>query len=114
MPTTDKPHYKVFDFYSGIGGFHQGMAKTGLSFEVVQAFDMNANANKVYSLNYGVTPSIKNISFLKVEDVDDKADIWLMSPPCQVYTSNFSRIPEKGCVKRMMHDQILSCHFWTC
>ncbi|KAJ3268079.1 C-5 cytosine-specific DNA methylase [Terramyces sp. JEL0728] len=78
----------VLDFYSGIGGFHFALKKLGYNVNVLQAFDMNLNANQVYALNFpNVAINHLNIGFLKSKDLDDyDADLWVMSPPCQPYS----------------------------
>ncbi|CAG8719051.1 4745_t:CDS:2, partial [Dentiscutata erythropus] len=60
--------------------------------EVIGAFDINTTANTIYKYNFekNGSPSIlhqRNIESLPLEYYDSyKADIWLMSPPCQPYT----------------------------
>ncbi|KAJ3253316.1 C-5 cytosine-specific DNA methylase [Boothiomyces macroporosus] len=78
----------VLDFYSGIGGFHFALQQLGIEYKVLQAFDMNLNANHVYKLNFPqVHINHLNIGFLKSAVLDDyNADLWVMSPPCQPYS----------------------------
>ena len=54
----------------------------------VGSFDVSTAANEVYSANYpGHPPSQKPIESLSPSKLDElRADLWLMSPPCQPYT----------------------------
>lgn len=55
--------------------------------EIVEAFDINDRANDVYQHNFGHRPSQGNIQSLTSLELDKyRADVWLMSPPCQPYT----------------------------
>ena len=38
---------KAIEFYSGIGGFHYGLLLSGVNSIVIQAFDINLNANEI-------------------------------------------------------------------
>uniref|UniRef100_A0A0G4FW83 DNA (cytosine-5-)-methyltransferase n=1 Tax=Chromera velia CCMP2878 TaxID=1169474 RepID=A0A0G4FW83_9ALVE len=54
---------------------------------IVAAFDINVHANKTYALNFKEQPRTKSIENLKSEDLSRlKAEVWVMSPPCQPYT----------------------------
>jgi tRNA (cytosine38-C5)-methyltransferase len=77
---------KVLDFYSGIGGFHYALDNIIKSMQI-HAFDMNENANEIYKRNFNSQPNSRNILFFPLEYFNDfKADLWLMSPPCQPFT----------------------------
>ena len=82
---------KILDFYSGIGGFHQALHELGMLFQIIGAFDMNENANKVYQQNFGISVSKKNIGHLVQHDIDGVASMWLCSPPCQPYSRKGER-----------------------
>ena len=79
---------KVLEFYSGIGGMHYALKKSGVNFEVIGAFDINTNANTVYRHNFPEAKLMqKNLEGLTVKDLDKlSAQCWTMSPPCQPYT----------------------------
>ncbi|KAJ8327221.1 hypothetical protein O5D80_004628 [Batrachochytrium dendrobatidis] len=91
--SNSKPPIKVLEFYSGIGGFHAALSKTHIAFQVLQAFDMNINANLVYQTTHPTVPvSVRNIGFLSPIDLDAfQADMFLLSPPCQPYSRKGSR-----------------------
>ncbi|CAG8569889.1 10802_t:CDS:2, partial [Scutellospora calospora] len=84
--------HRILEFYSGIGGMHYAFKESGIIGEVVAAFDINTTANIIYRHNFekNVTSSIvhqRNIESIPLEYYDSyKANIWLMSPPCQPYT----------------------------
>ncbi|EPS73272.1 hypothetical protein M569_01482, partial [Genlisea aurea] len=90
--------WRVLEFYSGIGGMRYSLEKAGVDAMVVEAFDINEVANDVYEHNFGHRPYqanfiflhinfIGNIQALRAADLDNyKAEVWLLSPPCQPYT----------------------------
>ncbi|KAG9290915.1 hypothetical protein G9A89_011065 [Geosiphon pyriformis] len=81
--------YRVIEFYSGIGGMRYAFDLSGYSGTITAAFDINTTANHVYLHNFGSDAPVKqrNIEALPLAYYDTlKADIWLMSPPCQPYT----------------------------
>ncbi|KAL6073847.1 C-5 cytosine-specific DNA methylase, variant 4 [Balamuthia mandrillaris] len=85
--TNKKQTLRVLEFYSGIGGMRYSLLQSGVAATVVQAFDMNQVANRVYSHNFGEEPSSKAIEHLTVEELTRyEADLYLLSPPCQPYT----------------------------
>eukprot|EP01035_Chromulina_nebulosa_P018022 gene18022-23663_t len=65
----------VYEFFSGIGGMRLALPDVvrGIPIKRIEAFDCSEVAN--------------DIDGLKFSDVDGKADIWTMSPPCQPYTT---------------------------
>ncbi|KAJ9460780.1 cytosine-5-methyltransferase [Diplonema papillatum] len=88
---------RVVEYYSGIGGARAGLDKWSgrkktVSTEVVASFDMNEVVNSVYRLNFGEKPIAKSIEHLSVADINrHKADLWLLSPPCQPFTKGGGR-----------------------
>ncbi|OAC97797.1 hypothetical protein MUCCIDRAFT_86847 [Mucor lusitanicus CBS 277.49] len=68
---------------------HYALNIAQINAQVVEAFDVNEIANKVYQHNFKHTPSKqKTIDRLTVKDIDRyKATCWLLSPPCQPYTN---------------------------
>jgi len=79
---------RVVEFFSGIGGMRLALTKAGIDFEIVEAFDINQNANATYAANFGHQPCSRNIEHVTAKDIDGlRADVWTMSPPCQPHTS---------------------------
>ncbi|KAI1317305.1 tRNA (cytosine-5-)-methyltransferase [Mortierella claussenii] len=85
---TEPHHFRVLEFYSGIGGMHYAFNESGHKGEILKAFDINTTANEVYAHNHGKKQlAQRNIEAVPVEFYDkQQADVWLMSPPCQPYT----------------------------
>eukprot|EP00918_Siedleckia_nematoides_P012081 GHVU01026513.1.p1 GENE.GHVU01026513.1~~GHVU01026513.1.p1 ORF type:complete len:360 (-),score=36.22 GHVU01026513.1:2103-3182(-) len=57
--------------------------------DVCAAFDINTVANQVYRFNFSADPrppSVAQIHSLRHADVDGRAELWLLSPPCQPFT----------------------------
>ena len=81
---------RALEFYSGVGGLRYALeAMEDREGEVVAAFDINDMANDVYQHNFGDRPQQRNIAALTASELDEwKADLWMMSPPCQPYTRN--------------------------
>ncbi|KAL6773938.1 hypothetical protein ACKKBG_A23125 [Auxenochlorella protothecoides x Auxenochlorella symbiontica] len=78
---------RAVEFYSGLGGLHYALALAVPGAEVVTAFDINDTANDVYQHNFGRRPSQSNIDSLTAARLDRlRAELWLLSPPCQPYT----------------------------
>ena len=88
---------KVLEFYSGIGGMHYAMMSSGVDAEVVAAFDINTTANHVYRANFPSTQLCqRNINGLTLSYIEQlKADVFLMSPPCQPFTRQGHRADDK-------------------
>ncbi|KAI9221789.1 S-adenosyl-L-methionine-dependent methyltransferase [Blastocladiella britannica] len=85
--------YKVLEFYAGIGGLGYGWSTSTCgptAGHVSDAFDVNANANRVHAFNTtenNCHVSDRDISRLTTADLDAlAADAWLLSPPCQPYS----------------------------
>jgi tRNA (cytosine38-C5)-methyltransferase len=86
----------IFEFFSGIGGLHLSLKTSNLDkikYDIVP-FDVNLNANSVYHLNFGIEPCDKSLETLHLEEYeqictkkDNNSNIWLLSPPCQPFTS---------------------------
>lgn len=79
---------RVVEFYSGAGGFHCALLDCGTRVEVVASFDINTNANKVYEHNFPHCPHFnRNLCGLTPQELDClKADVFVLSPPCQPFT----------------------------
>ena len=91
------PKLRVLEFYSGIGGMHYALMNSGVEAEVVGAFDINTTANHVYRANFPNTPLCqRNINGLTLDYIEQrKADVFLMSPPCQPFTRQGHRADNK-------------------
>ncbi|KAJ3319708.1 tRNA (cytosine-5-)-methyltransferase [Boothiomyces sp. JEL0866] len=85
---------QAVEFFCGIGGLHYGLEYAQPDAKVVQSFDTNTVANSVYFHNFKTKTSTKGIDILKSKDIKD-ANIWLLSPPCQPYTSGGKRLDTK-------------------
>ncbi|KAF8874456.1 S-adenosyl-L-methionine-dependent methyltransferase [Gymnopilus junonius] len=78
---------RALEFFSGIGGLHLALSRSNFEAEVVQAFDWDQAACKVYSANYGEITRKVDISTLTASSLASlDADLWLLSPACQPYT----------------------------
>ncbi|KAG2212202.1 hypothetical protein INT46_000403 [Mucor plumbeus] len=87
MSQTATP-IRCLEFFSGIGGLHYALNIAKVNAQVVEAFDVNLIANKVYQHNFKHMPSKKTIDRLTAKEIDRyKATCWLLSPPCQPYTN---------------------------
>ncbi|CAM9347502.1 unnamed protein product [Scytosiphon promiscuus] len=74
------------EFYSGIGGLRVSLERAVNIATCVESFEISSNANSVYEHNFsGSRVRRRSIEHLSVEDVDGKADVWLLSPPCQPF-----------------------------
>lgn len=83
----------AIEFFSGIGGLAYGLLDACPEAEVVASFDTNVVANKVYLHNWAKTTSTRGIDRLDAGFLQKlNADCWLMSPPCQPYTSGGKRL----------------------
>ncbi|RYH15274.1 hypothetical protein EON65_31990 [archaeon] len=82
---------RAIEFYSGIGGWNCAIQSVlGEGVHVVSAYDVNPAANAVYAINnHSTRPSAKSLEVVTAEELDAyRADIWMMSPPCQPHTRN--------------------------
>ncbi|KAI0028081.1 S-adenosyl-L-methionine-dependent methyltransferase [Vararia minispora EC-137] len=79
---------RTVEFYSGIGGLHRALTRSGVVADVVRAFDWDPLACAVYEANHG--PGIvkkTDIGTLTAADLQPLAcDLWLLSPACQPCT----------------------------
>ncbi|XP_017049088.1 tRNA (cytosine(38)-C(5))-methyltransferase [Drosophila ficusphila] len=80
--------FRVLELFSGIGGMHYAFKYAQLEGEIVAALDVNTVANAVYAHNYGNNVvKTRNIQSLSVKEVGKlRANMLLMSPPCQPHT----------------------------
>jgi len=78
----EKTNFKFIDLFSGIGGFHYGLAQLGG--ECVMASDIDAVACKTYEQNYGISPR-GDIHKIKSGDIPD-FDILCGGFPCQAFS----------------------------
>ena len=94
VPRADKPReeLRVYEFFSGIGGMRLALEAclsenplyTVGSATAVECSDI---CNAVYSFNFpeGNSSCLQvNIESLRVGKIDGQADVWTLSPPCQV------------------------------
>lgn len=79
---------RVLELYSGIGGMHWAIKRSGCQLDVATAIDINTSANTQYRYNFPHTNLLAaNLLGLSVKMLRGiRADIWMMSPPCQPYT----------------------------
>ncbi|CAD7704046.1 unnamed protein product [Ostreobium quekettii] len=78
---------RALEFYSGIGGLRCALRRAAPQAAVVAAFDINNVANDVYAHNFGDRPRQSNIERIPLSLLESmRADVWLLSPPCQPYT----------------------------
>lgn len=80
--------FKFIDLFSGIGGFHYGLARCGG--KCVMASEIDPVAIETYEKNYGITPK-GDISKIDVNDIPD-FDLLCGGFPCQ----SFSNVGQKG------------------
>lgn len=101
--TVRQKSVRMIEFFSGIGGMRLGVqdaikkhsSSSSVLFKSCHAFEISNHANEVYRYNFDQNESIskeftvqtKLVEQLKPKDLDGKADLWTMSPPCQPFTS---------------------------
>jgi len=74
---------RAIEFFSGIGGWRYALKSLGT---VVSAYDISEVANSVYRLNFGQSPNTRELASVSLDEILAlKADVWLMSPPCQPF-----------------------------
>ncbi|KAJ3234369.1 C-5 cytosine-specific DNA methylase [Chytriomyces hyalinus] len=106
------PAIRSLEFFCGIGGLHYGLLLSQSSSDpepsepaavaednactVVEAYDINHVTNAIYAHNFGVKPEQKAIEKLTVKELDAfKANLWLLSPPCQPFTRGGKRLDDQ-------------------
>ncbi|VEN60102.1 unnamed protein product [Callosobruchus maculatus] len=80
----------VLELYSGIGGMHLALKKSGVEGEIISSLEINTTAIEIYKHNFPET-NLKNanIEGLTAEFVKKlNVNTILMSPPCQPFTRN--------------------------
>lgn len=80
--------FKFIDLFSGIGGFHYGLANCGG--ECVMASEIDETAIKTYIQNYKIEPK-GDVSQIPIEDIP-QFDLLCAGFPCQ----SFSNVGQKG------------------
>lgn len=90
VPSTSSKEIRALEFYSGLGGMRYALESlSGWNGKVLAAYEINDLANDVYQHNFGDRPLQRNIAAIKAKELDGwKAQLWLLSPPCQPYTRN--------------------------
>lgn len=68
------------------------MQELEIEYEMIAAYDNNAVANAVYRHNFGLVPTTTNLEHISTFP---KADLWLLSPPCQPYTRGGKLLDDK-------------------
>ncbi|KAG8220226.1 S-adenosyl-L-methionine-dependent methyltransferase [Butyriboletus roseoflavus] len=89
MPQDSQRTVRAVEFYSGIGGLHFALRRSGIpGATVVAAYDWDQTACQVYAANLGADIVCKtDISTLTASDLSRlNANLWLLSPSCQPYT----------------------------
>ncbi|XP_055390013.1 tRNA (cytosine(38)-C(5))-methyltransferase [Condylostylus longicornis] len=81
-------HLNILELFSGIGGMHAALKRSGASGEIKGAVDINPIANSVYIHNYPNTKVFnKNIQSCDSKFIEKlQVNTILMSPPCQPFT----------------------------
>jgi len=81
--------YVMIEFFSGIGGMRASLPPN-LPIRKIIAYEINGVAIDVYKTNFQETElHLKLIEQLTQSDLDGRADIWTLSPPCQPFTGTF-------------------------
>jgi tRNA (cytosine38-C5)-methyltransferase len=99
---------KMVEFFSGIGGMRYGIEQAlqildksgGIKISGCQAYEISIYANNTYACNFvddvmrvsnskecNFCVHTKLVEQLKPSDLEGKADLWTMSPPCQPFTT---------------------------
>ncbi len=89
-----KEEFVVFEFFSGIGGFHHALKQIpNLNIKEIFPFDINPNANLVYKHNFNKSTFNLTLDSFSIEQYESLCQkysnvsfIWVMSPPCQPFT----------------------------
>lgn len=88
LGAKSKGGMRILELFSGIGGMHCAAKRVYGEAEIALHADINPNANTCYTLNFPEVPmSTVAIDQWSVADFDRvRADMLLLSPPCQPYT----------------------------
>ncbi|HNX32473.1 MAG TPA: DNA cytosine methyltransferase [Holophaga sp.] len=74
---------RVLELFSGLGGWRYALEGLG---GVVAAYDISPGANETYALNHGSRPIARELASLPPDRLAaHRADLWVLSPPCQPY-----------------------------
>ena len=83
---------RMVEFFSGIGGMRMaaeqalGVQQGGRRIHC-RAFDISLHANRTYEKNFpNEKVTTRLVEHIKPSELDGKADLWTMSPPCQPFT----------------------------
>ncbi|OLP89468.1 tRNA (cytosine(38)-C(5))-methyltransferase [Symbiodinium microadriaticum] len=79
---------RVCELFAGIGGWRLALEAAlpeGVSARFYP-FDSGPHCSEIYSLNFGEACCRRNIEQLTSKDLED-FDVWLMSPPCQPFST---------------------------
>lgn len=77
------------EWFSGVGGMAAALTQADPTATIVAAVDINTLANKTYEYNFHLRPTCCSIDSLQPQAIDTfHANLWLLSPPCQPYTSS--------------------------
>ena len=75
--------WRILELFSGLGAWRWAAVGHG---EVVAAYDISPQANRVYALTHAESPIARELATVPAEALDShRADTWLLSPPCQPY-----------------------------
>lgn len=102
---SSPPPLRVLEFFSGVGGLHYSLRRSGVPHRVLRAYDVDDAANRTYRHNLDTAVSASDIGSIKsAELVELAADCWLLSPPCQPYTRQGPQLGEAdGRSKALSH-----------
>eukprot|EP00198_Chlamydomonas_reinhardtii_P013856 XP_001703193.1 DNA methyltransferase [Chlamydomonas reinhardtii] len=85
---------RILDLYSGVGCLHAALGRPGVlppgctQVQVAAAVDINTAANAVYAVEHGTEPRALDLTRVTAAQLDALcADVWLLTPPCQPYTT---------------------------
>lgn len=76
---------KVVSLFSGIGGFEEGLKKSGINAEVVFSSEIDENARKSYIANFGSENLVGDIKKVNETDVPEH-QLLLAGFPCQSFS----------------------------
>ncbi len=74
---------RALELFSGLGGWRLALGSRGV---VAAAYDVNEAANATYALNHGEAPKAQELATVPAAELAmQRADTWLLSPPCQPF-----------------------------